>query len=183
MSSSSDSVERQLVNVRRKADQQATMHAILRDRLSRRGTALQLTILAGSVTSTAFAFAGPDSDFELLGQAARRTTWLGLLAVMTLVLVVAELVLNLRGRAAAHKVAVDQLSAWRSLAAADGTDDSRVMERYREMMESVPPIPEAQFNRLKSRHLRKVEVSKQLSANPGQLHAIAWMSVARRRSE
>ncbi len=34
-------------------------------------------------------------------------------------------------------------------------------------MDAIPPVPEARFNDLKARHLRKVEISKLLSKHPG----------------
>jgi hypothetical protein len=38
-------------------------------------------------------------------------------------------------------------------------------ERYLDKR-SLPPIPDAKFNRLKQRHLRKVDLSKRLDGNP-----------------
>jgi len=39
--------------------------------------------------------------------------------------------------------------------------------RYASVMAAVEAIPEGQFNRLKAQHLRKIEISKLLSAHPG----------------
>ena len=59
----------------------------------------------------------------------------------------------------------------------------QMSERYAQAMETVPPVPERSFNRLKASHLRKVEISKLLSDNPGMSYRQAHRAVAARREQ
>lgn len=158
---------------RRLIDQTMSMQAHLRDRYRTVATAMTCTILAASTVGIAFAFAANDGPATILGVSAERTTLLGWLAVVTFILTLIDLILDMRGAARQRQDAVDQLADLKSsyYAPIDRADErlalERLRERYRTTMGSMPPIPERQFNRLKSKHLRKVEVSKLLSQHPG----------------
>lgn len=171
---------------RRLVDQGLTMQARLRDRDQLVGTSLLCAILALSVVGVAFAFAGPDHAVTFIGLTAARTTWLGWLAVGTLVLVLVELVVDRRGAAQRRGDAVRVLGALKAeyrVPPARGDEvaaAARMSERYAQAMETVPAVPERSFNRLKAVHLRKVEISKLLSERPGMSYRQARALVARR---
>lgn len=157
----------------RLVDQAASMHAALRDRAAGASTAITVLLLCASAVGTALAFAGNDDSVRLLGVEASKATWLGALSVTVFCGTLAELVLDRRGAARRHGEAVRLLAglkaAYRQVAA-DGDWDTaapRLSERYGQVMDAVPPVPEARFNDLKARHLRKVEISKLLSERPG----------------
>ena len=44
---------------------------------------------------------------------------------------------------------------------------ARLSKHYEAVMGSIPEVPDLAFNRLKAAHLRKVEISKILSDQPG----------------
>ena len=52
-------------------------------------------------------------------------------------------------------------------ASAEADVAARLANRYLDVVTRIPEIPERLFNRLKARHLLKVEVSRELSAHPG----------------
>lgn len=166
-----DEVTRQ----QRLVDQALSIHAALRDRANRVATITTVTLLCASAIGTALAFAGDDTPLQLLGLQATTSTWLGAFSVVVFCGTLSELVTDRRGTARRHDAAVrllaDLKSEYRS-AAPDGdaswtTAQGRLRERYDHVMGLVPPIPEARFAGLKARHLRKVELSKLLSAHPG----------------
>lgn len=158
---------------RRVVDQMLTMQAHLRDAYRLAETALTCTILVASTISISFAFAAPGGQLTIVGIRADRTTWLGWLAVATFAVTLVDLVLDLRGSARQRRDAVVHLGNLKSAyyAPIDSADElaafERLSERYRATMGSIPEIPERRFNQLKASHLRKVELSRLLSQNPG----------------
>lgn len=151
------------------------MHATLRDRAARVATVITVTLLCASAIGTALAFAGNDTAVRLLGVQATKSTWLGVLSVGVFCGTLAELVTDRRGVARRHDAAVRLLADLKSEYRQAAPDEdgnctaaqTRLTERYDHVMVAIPPIPEARFNDLKARHLRKVETSRLLSAHPG----------------
>lgn len=157
----------------RLVDQAISMQASLRDWYRAAGTGLVVVVLILSVIILAFAFAGGNESVELLGRTALRTTWLGSLAVLTFSLTLVELVLDPRGasrrRAEAVRALVALKNEYRDSASSDVDPavHEGLSESYRELNGRLPEIPNVLFNPLKSAHLRKVEISRILSENPG----------------
>lgn len=177
-----DELDRQ----RRLVDQGLTMQAWLRDRDRLVGTLFVCTVLIASLVGVAFAFAGSGASLTLLDVTAARTTWLGWLAVGTAALTLIELVMDRRGAAQRRGDAVRVLAALKAeyrvspTAGEEAAETARMSERYAQAMETVPPVPEASFNRLKAAHLRKVEISKLLSKYPGMSHRQARRMIVKR---
>jgi hypothetical protein len=159
---------------RRLIDQTMSMQAALRDWGRTFGTTLACLVLVASLIGVAFAFAGGSNDvISFVGIHAQRATLLGWLAVTTFAVTLIELVLDPRGAARRRAEAVRALAILKNeyrqtmpseeaVAAA-----RRLSAQYDEVMRSIPEVPDWQFNRLKARHLRKIEISKILSARPG----------------
>lgn len=158
---------------RRLVDQSTTAHSILRDRYRRRSTIMTCSLLTSSVLATAFAFASGDASVEVLGFSALRSTVLGWFAVVTFAATLVDMVLDWRGIAQRHDDAVRQLASLKMeyrTAPSPGEEEQerdRLSQRYQVVMDSIAPTPDSEFNSLKSKHLRKVEISKILSSNPG----------------
>jgi hypothetical protein len=158
---------------RRLVDQMSTMHSLMRDRARVQGVLLVCVVLVASVVATAFAFAGGDDTVSIFGVEAKRSTWLGWFAVATFSLTLVDLVLDRRGVAGRYGDAVRQLSTlkaeYRTMppAAVSVEECSRLTALYQAAMEALPPLPERLFNRLKAKHLEKVEISRYLSNHPG----------------
>lgn len=167
-------------------DQGLTMQARLRDRDRVVGTLLICAVLVASLVGVAFAFAGSNPSLTVLGVSATRATWLGWLAFGTAAMTFIELVLDRRGAAQSRADAVRVLGALKSEyrvpphPGAEVAEAARLSERYEQAMETVPSVPDRSFNRLKAWHLRKVEISKLLSAHPGMSYWRARRVVAKR---
>ncbi len=176
----------ELERQRRLVDQGLTMQAHLRDRDQALGTLLIGTVLIASLVGVAFAFAGTGPSVTLIGLTAARSLWIGWLTVGTSALALIELVADRRGAAQRRADAVRVLSALKAeyrVPPASGEEvpaAARMSERYAQAMETLPPVPERSFNRLKAIHLRKVEASRLLSKHPGMSHRKARRLVVRK---
>ncbi|WP_291755655.1 hypothetical protein [Cellulomonas sp. 73-92] len=136
----------------------------------------------------AFAFATNDDVVTIAGLDAQRATWLGWLAVVAGALSTIDLIIDRRGAARRRGEAVALLSALKAeyRAAAQGLGEpeaARLEGRYIDIVTRIPEIPERLFNRLKAKHLLKVEVSKELSAHPGISSLRARIRVALRATK
>lgn len=168
-----DADSAELARQERLVDQLATMQADLRDRYQAQATALRLFQLVASVIATAFAFASSEATVTIGPITTGRTTVLGWLAVLILTATVVDLVLNRGGVASRHGAAVRQLATLKTGYRVQPEPNElhatreRMTSLYETTMDSIPPVPERHFNRLKARHLLKVEVSRYLSSHPG----------------
>ncbi|MGM0356374.1 hypothetical protein [Streptomyces sp. ECR3] len=99
-----------------------------------------------------------------------------------------DMVVDWRGNAQRHGDAVRQLAALKAeyrTPPAPGdevAEKDRLSQRYQAVMDALPPIPEGYFLSLKASHLRKVEISKILSQNPGMTPRQASRELNRRLS-
>jgi hypothetical protein len=173
-------LERELQTV----DLMLSMQARLRDRRRGRSIFLLCLILLLSIVGVAFAFAEGQLVVDILGVRARRTTWLGLLASLTLFLSLVELVVDPSGEAGRRDGAVRSLGRLKSeLRAATSRqivlegDRALLVHQFANAMEALPPIPERVFCRLKAEHLSKREVSRVLSQHPGMSYRKAKRAV------
>src|SRR5260370_5256007 len=156
-------------------DQTLSMHTVLRDRYGRRALVVDALLLACSVGFCAAAFAS-DQVLALLGRSPEHVRYLlGAFSVAAFMVSVVSLTADWKGKAASHRVAAAKVSgaiaSFRKRQADDGTwlpaCSTELDGVYWEAMHNSVPIPENAFVRLKARHLRKVELSKMLSSNPG----------------
>lgn len=157
----------------RVVDQVISMQATLRSTANLLSVGLTLLVTAASVIGIAFAFTSNSDVVRVLGVEKSRTEWLGLLAVVTFLVSISDLAYPRRSAANRRHQAVGELFALkRELGDAlqQAPSQSRIDDlhsRYIETMTRMPPIPDPLFNILKARHLRKIEISKMLSAHPG----------------
>lgn len=163
-----------LTEIARRVDQAASMQASLRGAYSAVGVTLAVVVLILSAVGLAFAFTGGDTHVSILGVSARRTTWLGWLAVGTFSLTLVDLLTDPRGAARRRAEAVKAYAALKNdirSARTEGQPCSdavdRASEHYAQVSAAAPPVPNVLFNQLKARHLRKVEISRLLSRHPG----------------
>ncbi|MFJ2891352.1 hypothetical protein ACIO53_35455 [Streptomyces sp. NPDC087305] len=158
---------------RRLVDQSTTAHSIIRDRYRRRSTFMNCSLLSSSVLATAFAFASGDASIEVFGFSALRSTVLGWFAVVTFATTLIDMVLDWRGATQRHDDAVRQLASLKMeyrtvpMPGEEEQERDRLSQRYQVVMDGIASVPDGEFNALKSKHLRKIEISKILSANPG----------------
>jgi hypothetical protein len=63
---------------------------------------------------------------------------------------------------------------------AEVAERDRLSQRYQAVMDAIPNVPERKFVHLKALHLRKVELSRILSAHPGMTARQARRELRRR---
>lgn len=160
---------------RRVLDQLTTMHALLRDRFLRRSTALTLSTLALAALAVSLAFASHATDLTLFGIDAKRATWIGWLSVLVLILTIADLKVDWAARSRAHRDAVIRLTDLKNrfrrarYVDSEATQDAvELALEYARVIDGLPAIPDRLFLKLKSAHIRKVEVSKMIDQMPGR---------------
>lgn len=159
----------------RVAQQTLSMHSDLRDQYARLGLGIEILLLVFTALASTTTFAGdefyktmhvgPDVGRLLLGIASA-VAFAGSLVL---------LLLDPRGRSARHGEIAAKWSAlvleFRRYKRADDTwlEDkaSELADAYAETCDTCSPIPERKFNKLKSRYLRKVEVSRLKDRHPG----------------
>jgi len=157
-------------------DMMLSAHSDLRDRNERRSTGLTLLIMVLSIMTTAVAFISGEPDLSIGPFKASVQVWVGLLSCGVFVLSIVELLVEWRRQAWAHDEAAQRLADLKATfrrARRDGQNvqsDVDLLDAYDHVMDALGAlrvrIPEAQFNRLKARHLRKVALSKRVSARP-----------------
>lgn len=171
--SAEDAARAEIDRQRRLLDQITSMQSTLRDWDRAFGTFLVCVVLIASLIGVAFAFAGGSQTVSILGLHAHRVTWLGWLATVTFAVTLLELVLDPRGAARRRAQAVRALATLKGEYRTDVPHGQaqeaagRLSQQYEAVMTSIPEVPNLLFNRLKATHLRKVEISKILSDQPG----------------
>lgn len=173
---SSDKGRETLLSDLRRIDQMLSMEAALRDRKMRLEVALTVVVLVSSAAAAALAFAASDKPLGLLGIEASSAFIVALLGLAAFVASLLDLVLRQGSKARAFATSVGQLTTLKLeyrelLESTDSVPYAQIeaaRRRYAAVMATVEAIPESQFNRLKAQHLRKVEISKLLSAHPGE---------------
>lgn len=155
--------------------QTLSAHTSLRDGYTARAKAAEILLLVCATVFCATTFAG-ERFYEDLGislQIGRLT--LGIASVLAFASSLVILVVDWKGSAARHGEAADKwstaLEAFRKLRTGDGSwpEEARATlnAAYWEADRNSTNIPERRFNRLKARHLHKVEVSRLISRHPG----------------
>lgn len=159
----------------RVAQQTLSMHADLRDQYARLGLGVEILLLVFTTLASTTTFAG-DEFYKALHVAPEVGRLL--LGVASAVAFAGSLVLLLvdpKGRSARHGEIAGKWSAlvleFRRYKREDDTwpeDRARELaDAYAETCDTCSPIPERKFNKLKSRYLRKVEVSRLKDRHPG----------------
>ena len=183
----------ELHRIRRVSDMLCTAHAGLRDRYSRLGLFLDLSVLGLSTWLVALAFVEPRIGVSLTPFGMDSQIWGGLLATCTFFLTIVQLKTDWKGRSDAHRRTLDLYAEVKREAGfllASGTlDDAavrRVLARYDVASAVGIAVPERDFLPQKKRHLVKVQLSKRLDTLPGSSLILArlrlwWLNSIRGR--
>lgn len=170
------SIRSRIENIKRKADQQTTAHAYLRDSYSFRHAVLTSVSLVSGLFLVAMVMAPASNAGSTLGLSAGQFQWLlALVAIASFSMVVLVLAWRFDVRAERHDQSVRHYTKSAYLAsrllmraeAAARSDLDRLEEVYLDDRD-LPRIPERQFLKLKQWHLLKVEASRELSRDPHQ---------------
>lgn len=173
-------------------NQSLSIHSALRDRYTRRALAVDLLLLGSSVVFCASAFAS-DEALSHFGPPPTQVRYIiRISSVIAFVMSIFSLRIDWKGKAAQHKDAAAKMSraiaSFHQCRQPDGgwpaASAPELSRAYWEAMHNSVPIPEADFVKLKARHLRKMAISKMLDSNPGcpviVLRATLWWSGLRR---
>jgi hypothetical protein len=153
-------------------DMMLSAHSALRESFRRRSTVLTLTIIALSILGATLALQD-DPSVEILSIDLESTQWLAILSGFVFFLSIAELVLDWRGCAWAHRDASVRLGSLkgefrRAEVGPNGVKSGVDLEAmYDNTTAAIVEIPNSRFNRLKAKHHRKVAISKMISKSPG----------------
>lgn len=160
--------------------QTLSMHSMLRDRYAGRALALDLVLLGAGLVFAVTTFAS-DEVLQLLGaDRVNVRSLLGVASVAALFGAIVGLRVDWKGKSALHREAVRSLTellgrfrtARRQGGMWDSTSIDDLLRRYWEVANTVVAVPEKDFAALKSRHLRKVALSKLIDEMPG---APVWL--------
>jgi hypothetical protein len=156
-------------------DMMLTGHSVERDRYGRWSTLLTLLVLALSIVTTMTALIATNREIDFGIATMTIQTAVGVLSALIFFLALLELRVDWRQRAWSHERAVAELSElkanFRGAAfAGDGEVQGSGVDlvvAYDQAMEAIVPISEKRFLTVKSRHRRKVAVSRMIGARPG----------------
>ena len=159
----------------RVVDMMLTMHSILAGRYHRRAQMLEISLMTVSIVLIAMTFVDPQvlTFFSISPEKAR--VLVGTCSILVFVLSIVSLIVDWKGLATQHRGAFKSLiplkSEWRDLISNYNNHDERFRGEFARksalILGNLIPIPDMQFNRLKACHLRKVMLSKLITANPG----------------
>ena len=162
--------QRELTRQFRVLRQTLSMHTIMKGRYTRYSLAVDIMLLACAVVFCATTFAR-DEVFSFFGLSPENVRFiLGVASILAFFASLVILRVGWKGKAALHKEAEQKLTSalqlFRELRSEDKTwpqDRSSDLHcAYWEAMKNTIDIPERKFVGLKSRHLRKVQISKML---------------------
>jgi hypothetical protein len=164
----------QLEKLKRKADQQATAHAWLRDRYSLLNSILSTASLVTGVFLLAIVMASADLVKRTLGIPTDWYQWfVALLAAGSFSIVIVQLAWRFDSKTTLHDQAVRHYtkasySASRMIRESGVIAPERVVALQSDYLDDrdLPRIPETKFLPLKQWHLRKVQMSRELDKNP-----------------
>ena len=129
-------------------------------------------ILLISAWLTAMVFAQASIAEQLTPGTLSKDMWLGLLSIGAFGLSLVQLQVNWKARAQVYHQAATALSTFvKEVRPVLGSTDTAKIEaalaKYQVLTESLEPIPESEFVKLKKKHKVKVEISKHLDNYPG----------------
>jgi hypothetical protein len=167
--------QRELTRQFRVLRQTLSVHTMLKDRYTKFALTVDIILLACAVVFCATTFAR-DDVFIFIGLGAENVRFvLGIASILAFFASLVALRVGWKGKAALHREAEQRLTnvlelfrevrmdneTWPE----DRSDD--LHQVYWEAMKNIVDIPAKKFVGLKSRHLRKVEISKMLDDHPG----------------
>jgi len=155
--------------------QMLSMHTMLRDRYANLALIIDIILLACAVVFCSTTFVSNEA-FRKIGLLPEFVRFiLGIASILAFFTSLIALRVGWKGKEALHREASQKLTAvlalFRETRNDDGTwSQDRTVDLKRDYwnaMSNIIEIPEKLFLNLKSRHLRKVMISKMLSAKPG----------------
>jgi hypothetical protein len=153
-----------------------TAHSSLRDRYLYISRLIDIMLIVVSVCLNAVVFVEDSFYRSFFEKPESVKLFLGIVSVTVFALSMIGILLNTKQKSENHKQAAIQLSILLHESRiiddiADGVERngkvSIFFQKYNQINSMIASIPNRDFNRLKSKHLRKVELSKFISQNAG----------------
>lgn len=168
MTDKSSISEKEISRRYRVAKQTLAMHCDLRDHFARVGLSLEMFFMVFAAITAATTFANDDLYLFFFADPGNGRLIIGLLSVLAFAGSLVLLLLNPRGESSKHGQAADRWTVLvlefrerRSEEGAWAESDSRQLScEYARVCDICVRIPDRKFNKLKSRYLQKVEISK-----------------------
>ncbi len=156
----------ELERQRRVIDLMITSYSVLRDRCNRKALLLTLVNLLSSVILCALTFLPDDTIQALHLPLVSTRVLIGTFSSLVLFSSIVELRVDWKGRGGRYADAAERLARAKLLY---GTARSavEVTERYHQIMEDLPRLPDHKFAALKAYHARKVQLSRMIDDSPG----------------
>ena len=153
-----------------------TMHSILRDRFKRYSLIVEVLLMTSAILLNALVFI----DFKYLkpifNDELSSKISIGILSIIVFIMSIVILIVGWKQKSENHSQAVKRfftlLSECRQIQSIEDESEKKSIasvfhNKYNELSNSIVPIPDKKFNKLKALHLRKLELSKLISKNPG----------------
>ena len=163
----------ELERIKRVSEQLLTAHSVLRDRYARRAFVIDITILGCTLCLTAMALINPAIGIELTPYGLSKDMWLGILSVVAFFLSIVQIRVDWKGKENAHARASEAYASVKREAVnliaegkIDASEFKRILDKYESARALSIHIPVAEFNRLKSMHKIKIEISNYLNEKP-----------------
>ena len=158
----------------RSIDQLLSMHSLLCERYVRRAFILNTAQIGISLLLCGFAFVADEVLLSLGLEPARGRFFLGIIAVIVLLLSITEFRVDWKAVGSTHREATRNLAelkakyrkAYSESAGGDCEKNARLTVEYEKLMAHLPPIPEKYFIHLKANHRFKLILSQQVGRNP-----------------
>ncbi|MDP8204153.1 MAG: hypothetical protein P9L95_06445 [Candidatus Tenebribacter mawsonii] len=165
-----ENIKNEIWNLHRKADQTRTMHGHIKDYFSISSKIILGYVSIGSAIVAMLIFADIEEDTQFL---------IGIASASIFVIGLIPTTFSFESKIIERGVAVKLWGTWIRTASnfcnteIDTLDDvdakeraNEVVEGYKTIMNETPSIPDRKFNRLKQKHLQKIEISKALDKKP-----------------
>jgi hypothetical protein len=156
-------------------DMMVTMHSILAARYALRSQIIEIGMLGISILLVSVAFLDPEilSNFHIEPNKAHIV--IGLSSILIFFMSVLSLIVDWKGRSVHHKdgffTLVKLKTEWRNIhenfEEIDKRDLQEFINRSSLIVSQLFPIPDNCFNNLKSKHIKKIELSKMIGEHPG----------------
>ena len=156
-------------------DMMVTMHSILAAQYARRSQILEIGMVAVSIALVSVVFLDPEilSYFHIKPNSARIV--IGLFSILIFFMSILSLIVDWKGKSVQHKDGFSTLvklkTKWENIIANFEETDKRDLREFINksslIVSQLSPIPDSCFNKLKSKHFKKIELSKLISEHPG----------------
>lgn len=163
-------LKEEIWNLHRKADQLRSMHNAIKYRYSFWSKLILAYITVGSAITAMLIFADISKELQF---------WIGILAASIFIIGLIPSTFNFENKILERNLASKQWGEWirtasnfcnieiENLQLTDCIEREKdLLEIYKKIMNDTPTIPDRLFNKLKRKHLQKIEISKTLDKSP-----------------